>query len=70
MADEIDRAQEREQLLHDANIAHVLAGAAALRVPSGARICVACEGPIEPARLRAVPAARHCAECARMDGES
>lgn len=68
--DEIDRQQDNEQMLADAGIAGVCAQAAALRVPSGAKRCLSCGERIERARLRAVPAARHCAECAHVEGVS
>lgn len=62
MADEVDRAAEVTQFARDLALAGVAAAALALAMPSGARYCRMCREPIDPLRLRAVPAARHCTD--------
>lgn len=62
MADEIDRAADLAQFTRDVALAGVAAAALALAQPSGARYCQTCREPIDPRRLQAIPAARHCTE--------
>lgn len=68
MADDIDRAQEVEQQHRDAAIERQRARIAQsfiARDPSMDRICIDCDGEIEPARLAAISTSR-CIECARI----
>lgn len=68
--DTIDQAGQLEQLARDAGIASACAAAAALQVPSGRTHCQGCHKAIPLLRLRLVPAARHCTDCAARTGES
>ncbi len=63
LADDIDRAQEREQFDRE------LALAAARRAPASTPddgCCVECGEAIEPARIKALGGTQLCAHCARM----
>lgn len=62
--DIIDQAQARDAEMREDSLAPLLRRAQALQVPSGATHCAACGAPIPEGRLRAVPAARHCVDCA------
>ncbi len=68
MADEIDQAESVTVLLREHAIAAACAAAIALSEPSGATHCAACGVEIPPRRLAAVPAARHCVDCAAAVG--
>lgn len=68
MADEIDRAQEREH--NDRELAlsaqrERIAASFAPRDPRASENCIDCERPIEPERLRVVRSTSRCAACAR-----
>lgn len=68
MADDIDRAQEREQIDRDLALkAHAARIAASFEPvdPALAGFCMDCEQPIEPARLQALRGATvRCSGCA------
>lgn len=64
MVDELDRAEELIEMERAAAIAAVRARADGLAAPNGATHCITCGESIAPGRLRAVPAARHCIDCA------
>lgn len=68
MADEIDEAEAVTSLLRANAIAAACAVALALSEPSGATHCAACGVEIPPCRRAAVPAARHCVDCAAEVG--
>lgn len=62
MADDIDRAQEREQEMRQ----DALARHARLQPPAAsvsAEFCVLCETPIPEGRRRAVAGVQTCVEC-------
>lgn len=69
MADDIDRAQDREQtdreLALKAQAARIAASSEPID-PAQAGFCIECEQPIEPARLQALRGATvRCSACAR-----
>lgn len=64
MVDELDRAEEMIEMERESAIDAVCAQAQRQRVASGATHCRACGVEIPVGRLRAVPAARHCTDCA------
>lgn len=69
MTDDIDRAQEREQIDREFALrAQRLRAQAALapRDPAKDAVCMDCDGDIEPARLKALPLTNRCAGCARI----
>ena len=70
MADDIDRAQEREQLDRDLALRAAqerIAASFTPRDPSVASFCIDCDGSIEPERLVALNhKTSRCAECARL----
>ena len=61
MADDIDAAQAITEIHLAAALRQHQARASA---PPGIGVCVTCGDPIAPARLRALPSARQCIECA------
>jgi len=67
MADEIDRAQYHNELYQqqamDAHYRKCGVGAYDHTPESG--ICIDCDSPIAPARLRVNPAALRCIDCQR-----
>ncbi len=69
MADDIDRAQEREQLDRDMALRAAKERIAASFTPRDPRVadfCIECDNPIEPERLAALNRkTSRCAECAR-----
>lgn len=70
MADDIDRAQEREQLDRDLALRAQQERVAASfqpRDPRVASLCIDCDAPIEPERLRALAMkTSRCAACAQI----
>lgn len=62
MTDRFDRAQELEQLHRDASLA---AARNAMPAFPSSGTCVTCREPISPARLKALPNATRCIDCAR-----
>lgn len=68
MADDMDRAQERDQNDRDAAIKAALAKIEATFAPRNVAvdgICIDCDEDIEPERLAVIRTAR-CADCARQ----
>jgi RNA polymerase-binding transcription factor DksA len=65
MADDVDRAQEREQQQRDEAIARIRI--ALSHVPRDPRVdddCIDCGHAIEPERLRVLVSTSRCARCA------
>lgn len=73
MADDIDRAQEREQFDRDLALRAAqerIAASFRPRDPSVANVCIQCEQPIEPERLRALSGrTSRCASCAQIHAQ-
>lgn len=68
MADDIDRAQERDAELRELAIARQLVRArAALARTNPSGECGACGVGIDPRRLAALPGAQLCIECAQTE---
>ena len=69
MADEIDRAQEREHNDRELALAaqrERIAASFAPRDPKASTDCIDCEQPIEKQRLLVVRSTSRCAACARI----
>lgn len=64
MVDELDRAEEMIEMERESAIDAVRAEAQRQAIASGATHCGRCGVEIPIGRLRAVPAARHCIDCA------
>jgi RNA polymerase-binding transcription factor DksA len=65
--DDADRAQVDEELRRQEALFRALQRPRTMqrRDADGTVICLACEAPIDPARLAAVPDAAHCLCCQR-----
>lgn len=61
--DELDLSQQREERDRDIALAQHAARRRAVHTPVDG-LCVDCEEPIEPARLRALGDTEHCSACA------
>jgi RNA polymerase-binding transcription factor DksA len=69
VTDEIDRAQEREQLDRDLALRAAQQRIAKAHTPRAAAVaatCVDCHEAIEPERLRVLRGTCRCAECAHV----
>ncbi|ROH88636.1 hypothetical protein ED208_12520 [Stagnimonas aquatica] len=64
MSDPVDIAQEREQIQRDEAMAKL---SCSLDAQPSDGICKGCGDAIDPERLVAIPTARRCIECARVE---